>query len=144
MFCHRTTLNISPVYPLSSYTTAFFTSSEFPLSYRFLQLICALSWVSIIENIKLIKLRKKCLIKVQVRTPRWLSQLGVWLLVLAQAMISGSWNHPLCQGPCSVGSFLLLPLLLPQLVCACMHTLSLKSINQSFKKKVQVKGVSLL
>ena len=36
--------------------------------------------------------------------PGWHSQLGTWLLVLAQVMNSGSWDGAPCQAPCSTES----------------------------------------
>ena len=46
--------------------------------------------------------------------PGWLSQWGVWLLILAQLMISGSWDGALCWAPGSAASPLnILSLLLP-------------------------------
>ena len=41
--------------------------------------------------------------------PGWLSLLGVWLLILAQVMISGSWDWALCWAPGSAGSLLEIP-----------------------------------
>ena len=65
--------------------------------------------------------------KVFLGAPGWLSQLGVWVLVSALGMISGSWDEASHWAPCSAGNLLellLLPLFLPLLVHS--HGLSLK------------------
>ena len=68
--------------------------------------------------------------KVAAGMPRWLSQLSIWLLILAQVVTSGSWDWAPDGAPSSVEScFRILSLTLPLLL------LSVRKINKSLKRK---------
>ena len=62
----------------------------------------------------------------------WLSQLSVWILVLAQRVISGLWDWAPCQALCSVWSLSFSPF-----SSAPLSALSLSNkINFKIKKKI--------
>ena len=65
------------------------------------------------------------ILKVTVGPPGWLSELSLWLLILAQVMISGSWDPALHRALCSAGS-LLPPLSLSACLSAYLWSLSVK------------------
>ena len=85
------------------------------------------------------------------RGPGWLSQLGIWLLISVQVMISRSWDEVLSQA-LHVGWSLLnifslpLHLLLP---CSCSSALALsfilktKRTKKKSKKKKEKKNLSI-
>ena len=73
------------------------------------------------------------------RGPWVVQSLNIWLLILAEVMISGLWDWVLCQGPCWVWSLLkilslILPLPLHTCSCACTHICSL-SLSKKWKKR---------
>ena len=66
--------------------------------------------------------------------PGWLSQLGVWLLILLQVMISGSWDRAPCWTLCSVGSLLEI-LSLPHLFLLLAYSLFQKKRRRRRRRK---------
>jgi len=71
--------------------------------------------------------------------PEWLSQLSVWLSVLAQVVVSGSWDGAPRRALCSAQGLLVpLPLLLPLSLLSL--SLSLRQINKIFKKYIGKNG----
>ena len=96
-------------------------------------LLKVIIWGSIAKNmVKHISLKKKKYIGV----PGWLSQLSIWLLILAQVMISESWDWALSQTLCSAWSLLeiLSPSLFPSMPLSLFellwaHSISKRQIN---------------